>query len=456
MKRFPPYFFVLVIWILLVGCVPSFAQSGRVKDPSPAAGASPVADKRSAAELYDEASTYADKEFEQFNKLRMPFDARIADKIKREQTEMAARYAAQLAAGNPLAGKDLYYLGLLYNLAGNPDGALEAMRRFLAGHPKESGEVGQNARVVVVIQTAKRGLLPEAESRLAEYVRHQPQVADDRFLLESALSSAYFRATDYEHAVPHAREMLAAAKLAAAQQKEPFTRDDMLGQAGIVLSETYLKLNRKDEAVAVMQDLRRLALSFPSGNLYRMATRRLLTFAPSADLLRAPEGNSEPLHDPPNIVAKEWIGQQPVKLSELHGRVVLLDFWADWCGPCQVMFPQFQKWHQIYKDKGLVIIGVTNFYGHADGQLLTPAEELGYLREFKKRFRLPYGFAVADSNENDFNYGVVSIPTTFLIDRRGAVRFISIGVGDAEIATLDETIKKVIEEPVEKTDAATR
>jgi len=44
-----------------------------------------------------------------------------------------------------------------------------------------------------------------------------------------------------------------------------------------------------------------------------------------------------------------------------------------------------------------------------------------YLRNFKKKFRLPYGFAIADSRDNDRNYGISGIPTTFLLDRRGAV-----------------------------------
>ena len=461
MKRFSPCLFGLVS-ILLVGSGPGLAQSGQLKDPPPAgnvssvASASPADDKRSAAELYEEAKTYLDKKFGQFNKLHMPFDQRIADKIKQEQRDLAARYAAQLAGRNSLAGKDLYYLGLLYTLAGNPDGALEAMRGFLAGNVKASGEVAQDARVVVVIQTAKKGLLPEAESRLAEYSRNQPQEVGDRFVLENSVAAAYFRTNDFEHAATHAREMLAAAKLAAEHKKDPETRDDMLAQAGNLLSEAYLRLGKSDDARAMMQELRRLALSLPSGNLYRKATRRLLTFAPSTDLLSVADATPSPPHELPNIGAREWIGRQPIKLSDLRGSVVLLDFWADWCEPCHVMFPKLQKWHQIYKDKGLVIIGVTNYYGHAEGRMLTPAEELGYLRDFKKKFHLPYGFAVADSNENDSNYGVVSIPTTFLIDRRGAVRFISIGVGDAEIATLNEMIKKLIDEPVEKAAAGTR
>src|SRR6266498_3101266 len=103
-----------------------------------------------------------------------------------------------------------------------------------------------------------------------------------------------------------------------------------------------------------------------------------------------------------------------------------------------------------YKDKGLVILGVTDYYGQADGREVTPEQELDYLRDFKKRNHLPYGFVIADSRANDLNYGVFSIPMSFLIDRHGSVRFISIGAGEQEISTLGKMIKKLLDEAADK------
>jgi thiol-disulfide isomerase/thioredoxin len=148
----------------------------------------------------------------------------------------------------------------------------------------------------------------------------------------------------------------------------------------------------------------------------------------------------------PELTGEQWIEQKPVKLEDLRGKVVLLDFWAPWCGPCRYTLPNFARWQNTFKDKGFVILGVTKYYGHGDGRQLNENEELVYLREFRKRNALPYGFVVSDSNTNEFNYGVFQLPTSFLIDRKGVVRYISIGASEKEVANLEEMVKTLINE----------
>ena len=92
------------------------------------------------------------------------------------------------------------------------------------------------------------------------------------------------------------------------------------------------------------------------------------------------------------------------------------------------------------------MLGLTQYYGHAEGEPLPRKEELTYLRNFKKRNRLPYGVLVGDSTVNDLNYGVNSIPTTFLLDRKGHIRFISIGADDEELEALENWIKILVNE----------
>ena len=268
------------------------------------------------------------------------------------------------------------------------------------------------------------------------------------------MAAGYLNLKDYEHALPHGQQMWAAAKIAA-REKSPFARDATLNEAAVMLSEIDLKLKKRDDAMAIVQELRRLALMIPSGNLYKLALRRLFQVDPTIDPFRMLDDAREGAINPPEITVNEWIDQSPTKLADLRGRVVMLDFWAPWCGPCRATFPRLQKWHENYKNKGLVILGLTTFNGHAEGKQLTHAQELDYLRDFKKKFSLPYGFGISDSENNDRNYGVASIPTTFLIDRRGVVRFISIGSSDEESSALGRMIKKLIEEPAPTNLAAT-
>jgi thiol-disulfide isomerase/thioredoxin len=428
------------------------AGSKSAEKTASSAGTSASAEGQTATELFEEANSYARKKFEAFEKIKMPYDDQLKGKIEREQRELAGRYATSLAA-RKLIGRDVYYLGMLYNLAGKPDGAYETMQRFLNENPDTSGEAAQNARAIVVINAAKKGALAEAEKRLQQYAADQPQVAEDRYALENWLVVSYFNAKDFEKALPHAQQLWLAAQ-SAASQKRPFARDVLLSDAAVSLSEINLKLNKKENAIAVIQELRRLAISLPSGNLYKQALRRLLQIDPNMDFLKSIQEFTPTARTPPDFTAAEWIDGQPTKLADLRGKVVLLDFWATWCGPCRATLPRFEKFYEQYKEKGLVIIGLTSFEGSADGKQLTRPQEMNYLRDFKKKFGVTYGFAISDNDDNDLNYAVSSIPTTFLIDRSGRVRFIGIGSSDVEGAALLKMIKRLIDEPASTTGAS--
>ena len=402
-------------------------------------------DNRPAQALYEDANGYLGRKYQEFNKQKVPYNPQLEEQTKQEQRQLAIKNAAILKARSPLAADDVYYLGMLYHLAGAADDALATMRRFLGDDP--DGQKAQTARNVVVLYAIKSDRIPEANAAVEAYSRHQPQSAGDRYRMELLITDAYLRAKDYDSMATHAKEMIAASKkFVETNKEEVFQRDEMLLKSGLYLSDAYLKAGQKDLAVATLKDLRRLSIELPSASLYRNVMIRLLRLDRSFDARQLFDAGLTSKIPLPELVATEWIEQEPKKLADLRGQVVLLDFWAPWCGPCRYTLPNMSRWQTTFKNKGFVILGVTKYYGHSGGEAMTPPEELVYLKDFKKRNRLSYGFVVSDSDKNEFNYGVFSIPTSFLIDRRGVVRYISLGASEEEIANLGEMIKKLIEE----------
>ena len=428
---------IVVIHLLLIGGVSAFAQSPTNNH-----------DDRPAQAIYEDANGYLGRKYLEFNKQKLSYDPKLEAQVKKEQQDLAIKSAGILEA-RKLEGDDRYFLGLLYHLAGDGNAALTTMRQFIKDQP--DGEKSQAARKLVVVYSVKQDKLNDAIGTVDDYTKHQPKNAEDRYQMEFLIADAFLRAKDFSQTAVHAEQMLVAAKtFATTNRSEVSKRDDMLMKSVLVLADAYEKTNRREQAIATLEDLRRTALTFPSGDLYKMATIRLSRLSPKTDLRKISEEIANgPIETPPEIVGTQWIEHEPIKLADLRGQVVLLDFWAPWCGPCRYTFPKLTLWHQAYKDKGLVILGLTKYFGHDQERTLTPGEELVYLKEFKKRNRLPYGFVVADSDANNINYGAYSIPMSFLIDRRGAVRFISVGADPDEIMALEKMIKKLIAEPAE-------
>jgi thiol-disulfide isomerase/thioredoxin len=162
----------------------------------------------------------------------------------------------------------------------------------------------------------------------------------------------------------------------------------------------------------------------------------------------------------PDFRSEFCLNAKPAKLSNLKGKVVLLDFWAVWCGPCVATFPNLREWHKEYQDKGLEIVGVTTYFkkfafDKRTGKLeesqqdLTRQQEQQMLKDFAAHHKLEYRLLVLADKEMDKvsdEYKVESIPQAVLIDRKGVVRMIKVGAEKENEEELAKMIKELTAE----------
>jgi peroxiredoxin len=118
----------------------------------------------------------------------------------------------------------------------------------------------------------------------------------------------------------------------------------------------------------------------------------------------------------PDFTLKDSNGAT-VKLSDYRGKVVLLNFWATWCGPCKIEIPWFIDLEQKYKDQGFSVLGVSM---DEDGwEVVKP-----YIENRKVNYRVVLG----DDIVGNLYGGIESLPTTYMIDRDGRIASIHIGL----------------------------
>lgn len=125
----------------------------------------------------------------------------------------------------------------------------------------------------------------------------------------------------------------------------------------------------------------------------------------------------------PEIDVKEWLRGEPATLASLRGQVVLLEFWATWCKPCEQMFPKLNQLDQQYRDRGLNVIALTRHYLAYRGTAEAQAEELNLMRKMAEDHGLTFRVGVAEDERTQDLYGAAGVPTMALIDREGVVRY---------------------------------
>jgi thiol-disulfide isomerase/thioredoxin len=109
---------------------------------------------------------------------------------------------------------------------------------------------------------------------------------------------------------------------------------------------------------------------------------------------------------------------QAVSSDQLKGKVIVLDFWATWCGPCRSEIPGYVELQSQYGPSGLTIVGVSLDRG---------ADAVAVVKKSIAELKINYQIVLGDERIVEAFGGVEAIPTTFILDRAGAVRFRKVG-----------------------------
>lgn len=426
--------------------------------------------------MFDEANAYNKKKFAEFEQKKVPVSDALIQQTQRERKQLAARYAAEVSKRTDLSSEETYYLGMLHWIADNLDGTREAFTKYLTGSELPA-EKAQDSRAILAFVAARQGKYSEAEEFLSNYLKYLPVRQSQRGQIEREIARGLSSSGRLADAVPHAEGAYSAYKLIAA---DPATREkivDELIDSGLFLFKTYRRLGATAKADATLDDMKKTASDIRAANLWYFTIDRQITYqietgrkqqalayfpgalsefekqfgAGVSDLvqkLKKREKQYKLLGETASelLGVDQYLFEQKLTLADLRGKVVLLDFWATWCAPCLDAFPTMLEWKQDLGPDGFVILGLTRYYGMAEGFSVDKAAEIDFLKRFARAHRLTYEIVVARDESNHRWYGASAIPTAVLIDRKGVIRYIETGSSKYRLDEMKEMIDELLAE----------
>jgi cytochrome c biogenesis protein CcmG, thiol:disulfide interchange protein DsbE len=124
----------------------------------------------------------------------------------------------------------------------------------------------------------------------------------------------------------------------------------------------------------------------------------------------------------------------PIALNDLHGQVVLLDFWGTFCEPCKKSFPKFEELNKKYGSSGLRVIGISE----------DEPEDKDKIPAFGQTYGAKFSLAWDEDRVIAKRYNPETMPSSYLIDKNGIVRFVHVGFHDGEEAEVESEVRGLL------------